>query len=231
MGQFRVGVSLDSSWECAVECMTSKSHRKAIRLMMLSTFRTKPLTARASRDQGQSLIETALILPLLMLLAFDAINFGYFFYTAVNLASAPREGAEWSIQGPSTPSNNATYAPAGPTTDITSVSFLTYEDLRGALTSSSNSRVQVCTQALGINPTGASTSTQIPLCAQFGTGGETWTPAPDPEAPVFVLQRVDVVYQITPLIPQFTIPTGSGVINLSILPNLRIHRQVSMRGM
>src|SRR5437867_11142437 len=123
--------------------MTSKSHRKAIRLMMLSTFHTKPPTARASRDQGQSLIETALILPLLLLLAFDAINFGYFFYTAVNVASAPREGVEWSILGSSTASN-LVLASAGPATNIHTVSYLTYEDLRGALPSSSTASVQVC---------------------------------------------------------------------------------------
>ena len=56
-------------------------------------------------------------------------------------------------------------------------------------------------------------------------------PDADPEAPNFVLNRVDVVYQSKPLIPQFTIPTAGGVINLSILPNLQLHRQVSMRAM
>jgi len=205
----------------------------------------EPPSARASKNQGlpygqagQSLIETALILPLLLLLAFDAINFGYFFYSAVNVASAPREGVEWSIQGPSTPSNNANYAPAGPATDPTSVSSLTYEDMRGALPAFANSRIQVCTQSLGINPSGANTSSQVPNCcvstSSSGTctPGGSYTPTPDPEAPVFVLQRVDVVYQITPIIPQFSIPTGGGGrINLSLLPNLAIHRQVSMRGM
>jgi len=100
--------------------------------------------------------------------------------------------------------------------------------MAGALPSFGTSRVQVCTKALGLNGTGA---TQIANCAQFGTGTETYTPAPDPEAPSFVLQRVDVVYQMAPIIPQFTMPWAGTVINLSLLPNLRMHRQVSMRAM
>jgi Flp pilus assembly protein TadG len=186
---------------------------------------------------GQSLIETALILPFLLWLAFDAINFGYFFYAAVNVASAPRAGAEWSIIGPNTPSNQANYPPAGPATDITSVTFLTYEDMRGAIPLSSNAKIQVCTTSLGINPTGANTSSQVPNCCVSSSSsgscsaGATWSPTPDPEAPLFVLQRVDVAYKVNPLIPQFSIPTKGGTLTLSLLPGLTVHRQVSMRAM
>ena len=201
--------------------------------MTLPSLHTKRLTARASTDQGQSLIETALILPLLLLLAFDAINFGYFFYTAVNVASAPREGVEWSIIGPETPSDAANWPLAGPTTDSSTVSFLTYEDMRGSLLSSTKASVQVCSVSLGVNGAGNS---QKSNCTQYIGGppipaAALNNPAADPEGPLFVLNRVDVVYQVTPIIPQFTIPTPGGVINLSILPNLKIHRQVSMRGM
>jgi TadE-like protein len=176
---------------------------------------------------GQSLIETALILPFLLLLAFDAINLGYFFYSAVNLASAPREGVEWSIQGSSTPSLTS-LANAGPSTDTTTVSFLTYEDMRGALPSSANARVQVCTAALGL--TNAGLPNQTASCAQFGGGSGTWTPSSDPESPNFILQRVDVAYTVVPLIPQFKLPIAGGI-PLTVLPNMTFHRQVSMRAM
>ena len=66
-----------------------------------------------SRTQGQSLIETALLLPILLLLAFNAINFGYFFFVAVNLAAAPRTGVQLSIIGEATPVN-IPLSPAGP---------------------------------------------------------------------------------------------------------------------
>ena len=251
--QCPTGVSVGSSDECIVIPTVSDLHSKAIRRMTLPTLRAKRFLARASKDQGladgqagQSLIETALILPFLMLLAFDAINFGFFFFTAVNIAASPRQGVEYSIQGGSTPkegqslplactgSVTCTPPPAPPTLAVCQtgptpdVSTATYCDMAGALPSFGTSRVQVCTKALGLNGTGA---TQIANCAQFGTGTETYTPAPDPEAPSFVLQRVDVVYQITPIISQFKIPTTGGVINLTMLPNLRMHRQVSMRAM
>jgi Flp pilus assembly protein TadG len=195
----------------------------------------EPLAAKTPGEQGlggqagQSLIETALILPLLLLLAFDAINFGYFFYSAVNLASAPREGAQWSIIGSATPSSSS-LAAAGPASNSTTVSFLTYEDMRGALPSYSNATIQVCTEALGLQASGLGTSSQIPNCAQFGGGSGTWTPPPDPEAPFFVLQRVDVAYTVVPLIPQFVLPVGGGI-PLTLLPNMTLHRQVSMRAM
>ena len=248
MIQRPLGISLGSSEECAVVPTVSNLGRKAIRRMTLPTLRAKRFLARASKEQGQSLIETALILPFLMLLAFDAINFGFFFFTAVNIAASPRQGVEYSIQGGSTPkegqslplacTGSATCTPAptpptlavcqtGPTPDV---STATYCDM-AALPSFGTSRVQVCTKALGLNATGLGTATQIPICAQFGTGTETYTPAPDPEAPSFVLQRVDVVYQMAPIIPQFTMPWAGTVINLSLLPNLRMHRQVSMRAM
>ena len=249
MIQRPLGISLGSSGERAVVPTVSNLGRKAIRRMTLPTLRAKRFLARASKEQGQSLIETALILPFLMLLAFDAINFGFFFFTAVNIAASPRQGVEYSIQGASTPkegqslplactgSATCTPAPAPPTLAVCQtgptpdVSTATYCDMAGALPSFGTSRVQVCTKALGLNATGLGTATQIPICAQFGTGTETYTPAPDPEAPSFVLQRVDVVYQMAPIIPQFTMPWAGTVINLSLLPNLRMHRQVSMRAM
>jgi Flp pilus assembly protein TadG len=43
-----------------------------------------------SRDGGQSLVETALVLPLFLLITFNAVNFGYFFFVAVNGLGAAR---------------------------------------------------------------------------------------------------------------------------------------------
>lgn len=182
------------------------------------------------REGGQSLIETALVLPILLLLAFNAINFGYFFFVAVNLAASPRSGVQYSIVGFATPAT-LRLPDAGPTASNVTVSYLTYRDMQGVLLSSSDfstARVQVCTKMLGISGSG---TTQRANCAQYGSGTETYTPAPDPEAPYFVLHRVDVVYEVRPLIPAFSLPTPSGEISLSLLPNLRFHRQVSMRAM
>ena len=43
---------------------------------------------------GQALLETALVLPLLLVLILNVINFGYFFFVALNLSAAPRSGME-----------------------------------------------------------------------------------------------------------------------------------------
>ncbi len=39
------------------------------------------------RSQGQSLVETVLLMPLLLLIILNVVNFGYFFVVAVNLAA------------------------------------------------------------------------------------------------------------------------------------------------
>src|SRR5580704_8085180 len=82
-------------------------------------------------SSGQSLIETALLLPMLLMLLFNAVNFGYFFLIALNMAAAPRSGVAYSIQGYSSPSSG--FLPsAGPSTTAATVSYLTYQDLTGA---------------------------------------------------------------------------------------------------
>lgn len=189
-------------------------------------------------QSGQSLVETVLMMPLLLLFLLNAVNFGYFFIIT-NLAAAPRVGVEYSIMGGATPS--AMELPAnGPRDTALSTSFLTSEDLRGALNApASNASVQVCSAAAGIvNP---GTTTAKAACNTYAGSGVTFTfptAQVDPEldasstAPAFVLHQVDVAYKFTPLIPGtpfnillLTFPTcdASGVCVL--------HRQSVMRGM
>lgn len=132
-------------------------------------------------ESGQSLIETALLLPVLLLLAFNAINFGYFFFVAVNLAAAPRSGVQYAILGFNTP-QSLELPPPGPAASSTSISFVTYEDMRGVLSGSSSATVQVCSTKVGpMVGTGSSTTT---ACVKYPSGSPSYTPAPDPEAPL-----------------------------------------------
>ena len=184
-------------------------------------------------------METVLMMPILLLFLLNAVNFGYFFFTITNLAAAPRMGVEYSIMGGATPA--AIGLPAnGPSSSVLSSSFLTYEDMRGALNApTANASVQVCSASAGIvNP---GTTTAAAACNTYAGAGVTFTfPAAqvDPErnvgntAPAFVLHQVDVAYKFTPLIPGtvfnlllFTFPNcnASGVCVL--------HRQSVMRGM
>ena len=169
-------------------------------------------------ERAQSIIETALVLPFFFLILFNAINFGYYFYVAVNLASAPRDAVEYSIQGFHTPSQ-LSLPPAGPTTNVMSVSSLGYANLTSGLKNATNSPVQVCSKILGTTGTGTSLKAN---CTAYGSSTTFPAIAADPEAPYFVLHRVDVKYTVQPLIPAQ--PFG-----IRLLPNLTLHRQVSMR--
>lgn len=163
---------------------------------------------------GQSLLETALFLPLLIIVVANAVSIGYFFSVYLNLATAPRQGVEYSIRGTST-----TLQVAVPSAD--SISSLVYENIAGAIPSAATTPTRVCTLALGLTGSG---STQMPNCATYGNGTATFSDLqPDPEAPYLVLHRVDIAYTVTPLIQ------GS-VFN--VIPNsLTLHRSVVMRAL
>jgi hypothetical protein len=164
---------------------------------------------------GQSLIEVALMVPVLFLLMAYAVDFGYFFIAAANISSSARNAVQYSVLGYEGPSQSAEPV-VGPASTTASVTALAMSDL-SLLSSSTTTTVQVCSKVVGM-------SGNIPKCSSFGPAGTTYTPVADPEAPRFVLQRVDVTYTVQPPIPlQF--------FNVSLLPNLTFHRQVSMRSM
>ena len=196
--------------------------------------RNEPV-APAGRDHGtsgQSLVETALLLPMLLMLLFNAMNFGYFFLIAINIAAAPRSGVSYSIQGNASPVASA-LPTAGPSSTTTSVAYLTYQDLTGAIYAPSTTPVQVCSAALGLNSAG--TSTQTAKCASYGGTYTFPSPASDPEAPAFVLNEVDVAYTFSPLINGsmfniFTLASPSCSSNSGAV-SCAFHRKVLMRAM
>lgn len=47
--------------------------------------------------RGNAILEAALVLPILLLLAFGTVEFGYYFYVRNNLQGAAREGARAAI--------------------------------------------------------------------------------------------------------------------------------------
>ncbi len=195
-------------------------------------------TALRRGQSGQSLVETVLMLPLLLLILLNAVNFGYFYLVALNLTSASRAGALYAMMGSSTPAGTA-LPPAAGTSTLTA-SYLTYQDITGAIGAPGNATIQVCSAGLGVNGTGSTQTAKCETCTNSttcsGTAG-TGNPAPDadPEAPAFVLNRVDVTYTFIPLIPGT--PFGLGLLPLSACTSSNgsvtctFHRQVSMRAM
>lgn len=176
-------------------------------------------------DSGQALVETVLILPLVLTILFNAINFGYFFLVALNLSAAPRSGVEYGILGAQAPGDITIPVP-------TDIRDLTRADLTGAISSGANTPVQVCTKWLGalINP---GTTTQRAACSQYPSGSASYTPASDPNSPYFVLHRVDATYTFTPIIratPFNLVLLASPVCTSSGgTVSCTFHRQTSMR--
>src|SRR5262249_31984566 len=164
-------------------------------------------------QSGQSLLETALAMPILLGLAFNIVNFGYMWFMVLTLSAAPRMGVQYATQGGASGTSTAVPSTA-------SVSDLVYENLTHAISgaSVSNVSVQVCSSAKGVN------AANVALCDQFGPAFAFPTPAADPEAPIFVLDRVDVKYTLQPIIP-------GTVFNIILPANLACRRQVSMRSL
>jgi Flp pilus assembly protein TadG len=171
---------------------------------------------KARGEAGQALLETAIAVPLMLGLAFNAINIGYFWAVMLSVSAAPRNGVQYSAQG-----GQASGLNSSPGT--TAVSNLVYDNItksiKGATTS--NAGVRVCTNAKGVTGTGTS---QVSQCDSFGLSNSYSAVAADPEAPIYVLNRVDVVYNVIPIIP------GS-VFMVALPSNLKFHRQVSMRSL
>lgn len=163
---------------------------------------------------GQSLLEAALFLPLLVLMSAYAVDFGYFFLVAANLTSSSRNAAEYSVQGFQSPAQ-ASLPPAGPISNIASVAALAVGDLSGLLSFSTATTVQVCSKSIGVK-------NNLTLCSSYGPSGALYAPAADPEAPTFVLNRVDVTYLVQP-------PIALKMFSYPLAPSLSFHRQVSMR--
>ena len=156
---------------------------------------------------GQSLVETALIMPLLLIVVLNAVNFAFFFLMALNITSASRTSGIYSIMGGATPAAMA-LPKAGPETTASTVSYLAYQDLAVASPSSLNTGWNVCSSTVGTSGTGSATVT---TCTTSGFGGGFPTSAAaDPEAPSFLLARVDIAYNFTPPIPlsPFTVFLG-----------------------
>ena len=169
---------------------------------------------RKPGNSGQALVETLLMLPILLSLVLNAINFAYFFLMAINISSASRSSGVYSIVGGATPAGIALPI-AGDMSNCTgtgssTVSCLVQMDLTGAVytPTTSNTGGQVCSPSVGV--LNAGTPNQQSQCSAFGSnaGSTSFGPAdPDPEldnggsSPAFMLNRVDVAYSFQTPIP------------------------------
>jgi len=159
--------------------------------------------------RGSSLIETALVMPVLVLMLCFAIDIGYFFFVAANLVSASRNAALYSGQGYVSPTQQLPVAgTAGPLSDTAGVAGLAGGDLAGLANMTTKTSVEVCSKSIGVTRNG---SGYVTNCSTYPSGTLSYTPDQDPESNYGMLtQRVDVVYTVSPPIPidffSFTMP-------------------------
>ncbi len=173
-------------------------------------------------ENGQSLLELAISIPMLLGLAFNLINFAYYWFVVLALSAAPRNAVQFASQG-----GYATGSPSfASTPTASSVCNLLSDNFGNAVLHSStyscgsgNVQVRVCSSSIGVNADGTT------KCSSYGASLITLSAvAADPEQPKFRLQKVDIVWRVTPPIP------GSAF-GLVLPGNLNFHRQVTMRNL
>src|SRR5579863_3084577 len=129
---------------------------------------------------GSSLIETALVMPVLILILCFAVDIGYFFIVAANLVSSARTAVLYSGQGFISPSQQlASAGTAGSLTDTAGVAGLAGGDLSSLTNMATQTFVQVCSKNIGTTQTG---SGYITNCRTFPSGSLSYTPDQDPES-------------------------------------------------
>jgi hypothetical protein len=146
--------------------------------------------AGAGEESGQALVECALVLPIMILLILNVVNFGAFLYSWITVANAARSGAQYMIIG-------GAMVTAPPTPSEDRVAALVRNDLAALPNAATLAQVRVCSN----NPF------RDPVVKCSGTG-TTVDPPPDPEhgpsagvpAP-YVLGTVDVTYRYQPIVP------------------------------
>jgi len=166
-------------------------------------------TGRNNRG-GQSLVECALVLPLLILLIVNVVNFGAFFYAGISVANAARTGAQYFTTGGVTVSGITPPA-------VAAVQNLVTAEL-GSLPNKTS--IQVC----------LSRSNVVAVSCNQGAIPAGAPPAADtPEgspAVTYVIGAVDVAYTYQPVVPLWDLP---GMNIHATIPPTTVHRQVRMR--
>lgn len=158
--------------------------------------------------EGQSLLETAILAPILIVLLLNALNLGHYFFTAINLVGASRQAAEYSVLG-----NASIIQTAMPAAN--SVESLVTDQITQAFGQQSLTLpTQVCSLSLGL-------SGQASNCNQY-QGFVAVSPDVDPEGPSLVLNRIDVQYTPAPLV--------AGAM-FNIVPTPTLHFYVEMRAL
>jgi Flp pilus assembly protein TadG len=131
-----------------------------------------------SRRKGQALVEFALLVPLVFLLAVNAVNFGGYLFAWITVANAARSGADYMSM-----SSASVGRPTAAT--LAQITTLVTNDVASLMNRS---------------------SLVVATCTNNTTAANGCTTFFDPEAPTYTLATVDVTYTYKPYIPLFSFP-------------------------
>jgi Flp pilus assembly protein TadG len=131
-----------------------------------------------ARRKGQALVEFALIVPLVFVLAVNAVNIGGFLFAWITVANAARAGAEYMSMSSASVGRPTAATPAQVTTLVT------------------NDVASLMNRA----------SVVVATCTNATAAANGCTTLFDPEAPAYTLATVDVTYTYKPYIPLFSFP-------------------------
>ena len=167
---------------------------------------------RAAGNAGQSLIEYALIVPVLFFLIVNAVDFGGFIYGWLAVANAARSATDYAVMTGN--SAGVTSAPTG--AQVTNLFNSDVSALPNVTTT--NPSVLVCKYNNGVTTRLAGTATcgAAPSDAEIIATGSTVK---------YITISVDVTYNYTPFIPTFTFPR----MHIPFANPTAIHRQTVMR--
>jgi Flp pilus assembly protein TadG len=172
-----------------------------------------PVRVKSSRLKscgGAALIETALLLPVLLLLILNMANFGIYIFAWITVNNAARVAAEYSVCN-GAPVN----LPGRPT--FAQIQALTNNDVSSLpnYAASTNPTLRVCSNTNGT------------VACSGSCSGACSAPV-DPEPRLYAVNYVDVEYSFTPVFNAFSLPSLG--ISLTLPPSV-IHRQAAMRSM
>lgn len=153
------------------------------------------MNINSSKRSGQALVELAFIIPFLLLVIANVVNFGGMFYAAITVANAARNASQNFIYGSATIRNTRT-----PT--ASQVWTLVEQDTY-TLHNRDTVAIRVCLENRD--------DPADPACTEQGPAAGTLTFTNPPidtrdEGFAYLNGWVDVGYTYTPFIPLFTIP-------------------------
>ena len=162
------------------------------------------------RRSGSTLVEFALVLPLLFLLIVNVVNFAGFLFAWITLANAARAAAQYQVMGPA-----SVFGPPAPTAAL--IYNVASADI-SSLTNRVTLAVRSCTNNNGVI-----------ACTVTGGGTFPANPAADgrPEASNFVMAWTDIRYTFRPYLPLYNFPGLN--INLTLPSQLTMRRRTVMR--